>query len=502
VDALEIRHLSKTFAGQVALDRVDLTVGAGQVHALVGQNGSGKSTLIKVLAGYHRPDPGAVARVRGRDLALGSALAAHQAGIRFVHQDLGLVLELDAVENLMLGGSYPRGALGRIRWREASRRAGARIARVGLDIDLRRPVGELDLADRTCLAIARALPDADHGAAVLVLDEPTAALPDADVRQLLATVRALRTAGHSVLVVSHHLHEVLDIADRVSVLRDGRMVAAVKAADLDHDTLGRLMVGHDLARSSGRAAPVVASGAPVLALDGVAGGTVAGLTVRVHRGETVGVAGLSGSGRESLAGLLSGRLPRTGQVTVAGRPVRGADPAAALAAGLAFVPGERSRYGVFPNLTVRQNLTLGSLRRHVRRGHIDARSERREVRQWIDEFAIVTRGPDALVTTLSGGNQQKVLVARALRRAPAALVLDDPTAGIDIKARQAVHVILEEHTARGLAVLLASTDSDELARLCDRVLVLDHGRVVRTLHRGTDLSATAIDHAQVSAGVS
>jgi ribose transport system ATP-binding protein len=500
VDALEIRDLSKTFAGQVALDRVDLTVGAGQVHALVGQNGSGKSTLIKVLAGYHRPDPGAVARVRGRDLALGSALAAHDAGIRFVHQDLGLVLELDAVENLMLGLSYPRGALGRIRWREAVRQARERVARVGLDIDLRCPVGELDLADRTGLAIARALPDAGRDPAVLVLDEPTAALPDADVQRLLTTVRALRAAGHSVLVVSHRLDEVLDVADRVSVLRDGRMVATADAADLGPDTLGRLMVGHDLVRSGARATPVGAGKDPVLVLDGVTGGTVLGLTAGVRRGETVGVAGLSGSGRETVAGLLSGRLPRTGRVTVDGRPVRPASPAAALAAGMAFVPGERVRYGVFPNLSVRQNLTVGSLRRHARRGYVDARSERREVRRWIDDFGIVTRGPDALVTTLSGGNQQKVLIARALRRAPSALVLDDPTAGIDVKAREAVHVILEDHTARGLAVLLASTDSDELARLCDRVLVLDHGRVVRTLHRGADLSATAIDHAQVSAG--
>jgi len=498
VDALEIRRLSKTFAGQVALDRVGLTVGAGQVHALVGLNGSGKSTLIKVLAGYHRPDPGAVALVRGRDLALGSALAAHDAGIRFVHQDLGLIPDLDAVENLMLGLSYPRGALGRIRWREAVRQARERTARAGLDIDLRRPVRDLDLADRTGLAIARALPDAGQGAAVLVLDEPTAALPDADVRRLLATIRTLRAAGHSVLIVSHHLDEVLEVADRVSVLRDGRMVATADAAGLDHDTLGRLMVGHDLARSAGRAARVVAGGEPVLSLDEVAGGTVAGLTARVHRGETVGVAGLSGSGREAVAGLLSGGAPRTGRVTVAGRPVRAASPSAALAAGLAFVPGERARHGVFPNLTVRQNLTLGSLRRHLRHGHIDARSERREVRRWIDEFAIVTRGPDALVTTLSGGNQQKVLVARALRRSPAALVLDDPTAGIDVKAREAVHAILEDNVGRGLAVLLASTDSDELARLCDRVLVLGHGRVVRTLHRGAGLSATAIDHAQVA----
>src|SRR5690349_4212228 len=185
----------------------------------------------------------------------------------------------------MLGLSYPRGLLGRIRWGEAARRARERLARVGLDLDLRCPVGELDLADRTGLAIARALPDTDDQAAVLVLDEPTAALPDSDVRRLLATVRTLRRAGHSVLLVSHHLDEVLEVADRISVLRDGRTVAVADAAGLDHDTLGRLMVGHDLARSGGRAEPAGPTADPVLALDGVAGGTVAGLTALVHRGE-------------------------------------------------------------------------------------------------------------------------------------------------------------------------------------------------------------------------
>jgi ribose transport system ATP-binding protein len=500
VGALEIRNLSKTFAGQVVLDRVDLTVGTAEVHALVGQNGSGKSTLIKVLAGFHRPDPGATARVRGRELALGSAGAAHDAGIRFVHQDLGLILELNAVENLMLSLSYPRGLLGRIRWREAYLRSRERTARAGIDIDLRRPVGELDLADRTGLAIARALPEADQDPAVLVLDEPTAALPGADVQRLLATIRTLRAAGHSVVIVSHHLDEVLDIADGISVLRDGRLVAAVEATGLDRGALSRLMVGHDLAVAAARAEPAVAGGEAVLTLDDVAGGTVAGLSARVHRGETVGVAGLSGSGRETLAALLSGRLPRAGRVAVGGRAVPAASPAAALAAGLAFVPGERARFGVVPNLSVRHNLTLGSLRRHVRRGYVDTRAERREVRAWIDDFGIVARGPDAPISTLSGGNQQKVLVARALRRAPSALVLDDPTAGIDVKARAAVHAILEERTARGLAVLLVSTDSDELARLCDRVLVLGHGRVVQTLHRSGGLSAGAIDHAQLTDG--
>jgi ribose transport system ATP-binding protein len=500
--ALDLRGVSKTFSGQVVLDRVDLTLGEGQVHALVGQNGSGKSTLIKILAGYHRPDPGAAATVRGAALQLGSSIAAHEAGIRFVHQDLALALDLSVLENLMLSVPYPRLFPGRIDWYEARLRARERMARVGLEADVDRPVGELSLADRTGVAIARALPEPDQGKAVLVLDEPTAALPTADVGRLLATIRRLRGAGHSVLIVSHHLEEILGIADHISVLRDGSKVASVDASVMNHYDLGRLMVGHDLDLSAGRdrGGSVEPSGPAVLELSGISGATVAEVSVGVGPGEIVGVAGLTGSGREAIGPMVCGSLQRTGRLRVAGTVVPPGDPAAALAAGLAFVPGERARYGTFPTLSVRQNLTMGSLRRHLRRGHIDARSERREVRGWIDAFGIVTRGADAPITSLSGGNQQKVLVARALRLAPRALVLDDPTAGIDVKARDQVHSIIERSTRDGLAVLLVSTDSDELARLADRVLVLSHGRVVRTLRRGAGLSPEAVDHAQVAAG--
>jgi len=497
--ALTIRNLSKTFSGQVVLDRVDLVLGEAEVHALVGQNGSGKSTLIKVLAGYHQPDPGASAAVAGRPLQLGSASAAHDQGIRFVHQDLGLVLELSIVENLMLTTPYPRAFPGRIRWREARRLAARMLGRVGLETDVRRPVGELGLADRTGVAIARALPDPDLGRAVLVLDEPTASLPGDEVERLLATIRRLRDAGHSILLVSHHLDEVLDVADQITVLRDGHKVACTARAGVDQDGLTRLIVGHNLAISTGRQEAAASTEAGVLHLDGVAGGTVRSVSVTVRRGEIVGIAGLTGSGREALGAMVSGRLPRTGGVLVDGAAVEPANPAAALAAGLAFVPGERARYGTFASMTVRHNVTMGSLRRHVRRGRIDARSERREVQGWIDELGIVTRGADAPITSLSGGNQQKVLVARALRLEPKALVLDDPTAGIDIKAREAVHQIIERSTESGLAVLLVSTDSDELARLCDRVLVMSHGRVAREILRGAGLTPEAIDHAQVAA---
>jgi ribose transport system ATP-binding protein len=496
--ALEVTNLSKTFAGQVALDRVDLTVDEGTVHALVGQNGSGKSTLIKVLAGYHTPDPGGEVAVHANSLTLGSAADSHAKGLRFVHQDLGLVNDLSVLENLMIGRQYPTARGGRIRWPEARRIARRVLEDVSLDVDVRANVSELGAADRTRLAIARALPDAEGDRIVLVLDEPTAALPSQDVDRLFATVRQLTQAGHSIILVSHHLDEIFEIADAISVLRDGKKVATTATSTSDHTSLVRLIMGGDLDLSSTRDEEAIAHGPVLLRLANVAGESVRDVSFDVHQGEIVGIAGLAGSGREVLASLVTGRLPREGEVAVEGEVVRPARPRASLDAGIAAVMGDRARYGTFPALSVRHNVTMGSVTRHTTWGRIRARSERAEVSGWIDDLGIVTRGGDAPMTSLSGGNQQKALVARALRLSPRVLVLDDPTAGIDIGARDQVHRILEERAADSMAVLLASTDSDELARLCDRVLVMQRGCVGRVLRRGVDLSAAAIDHAQVA----
>jgi ribose transport system ATP-binding protein len=497
--ALEIRNLSKTFAGQRALDDVDVTVAAREIHALVGQNGSGKSTLIKVLAGYHQPDPGGTAAVRGRPLPLGSATAAHDSGIRFVHQDLGLILELSVLENLMVGCRYPTGFLGRIRWREAANMAGARLRNAGVELDVLAPVGSLGLAERTAVAIARALPQQGEKV-LLVLDEPTASLPADDVERLFAILRRLRDLGNSIMIVTHHLDEVMRLADSVTVLRDGRKVVVTSTADVDTETLSRMIVGHALDTAPSRGSSSESIGPAMLRLEGLSGGTVVDVSADVGAGEILGIAGLTGSGREVIAAMVSGRVEHEGCVEVDGTAIAPCDPRRALRAGLASVPGERARYGTFANMTVRQNLTVGSLRRHLRRGHIDRRAERRETTDWIERFGIVTRGCDAPIVSLSGGNQQKVLVARAMRLGPKVLVLDDPTSGIDVKAREQVHRIIEASASEGTAVMLVSTDSDELSRLCDRVLVLGRGRIRAELRRGVDLTPERIDHAQVSVG--
>jgi ribose transport system ATP-binding protein len=494
--ALVLRDVSKTFNGRRVLSNAALSLQPGEIHALVGQNGSGKSTLVKILSGFHAPDPGARGWVNRVPLELGSASAAQTLGLRFVHQDLGVINSLTSTENLFLGRSYPRGLGGRIRWAQARRIAAQRLAEVGLDVDVQTPVGELEAAERAGVAIARATMD-DATLAVLVLDEPTAFLPAADVDRLFRIVRRIAARGHAVLIISHHLDEVLEVSDRLTVLRDGEVVACVGTSEVDQAALARLIVGRDVsARDAVRG--VESSGRPVvLSVKALRGRTIDDFSVDLREGEIVGVGGLTGSGRESLASLVNGRVMRTGgTVTAAGRSVAPGSVKDTLTAGVASISGDRT-YGVFAGLNVRENLTVANQGALTRFGWLSKRSERAETDGWIADLSIVTTGPDAPISSLSGGNQQKVVAARALRRQPRILVLDDPTAGIDVGSKAQLHEILAGRARAGLAVLLVSTDSDELARLSDRVLVFCRGRIAAQLRRGQDLTAANIDLAQL-----
>lgn len=500
---LKLRNVSKTFGGQVALRHVDLDVAFGAVHALAGQNGSGKSTLIKLLSGYHQPDPGAAMEIDGEAHELGDAAAARQAGLRFVHQDLALIGSLNVVDNMMLGRPYPTARGGRIRWDLAAQEVEHYLDQLGVRVNPRALVASLSMSERSAVAIARALSDTEVGKRLLVvLDEPTAALPPDEVGRLLEAVRRLRDQGHGVMLVTHHLNEVLDVADQISVLRDGRLVTSTSREQIDYARLAELIVGHAIeihAPGSARA-QATATEPAVLSVRGLSGGRLVDLALDVAAGEIVGFAGISGSGRESIASLLAGGLERKGQVAVESRNFAGGDPCVALAAGVAAIPGERARHGIFANLNVRCNLTISDLNRHRRMGRlgrVERRKERAEVEDWIDRLGIVTAGCEAPVGSLSGGNQQKVLVGRVLRLSPKVLVLDDPTQGIDIGARAQIHKVIERCAADGMAVVLVSTDSDELARLSDSVHILVGGRVARTLERGPLLTAQAIDVAQI-----
>ena len=472
---VELGGLSKTFPGTRALIDVDLDVEPGEIHALVGQNGSGKSTLIKLLAGFHVPDPGAWARVRGEPYELGDAKAAHDGGLRFVHQDLGLVPSLDAVDNIALGFGYHTGRLTRIRWRRQLSATRQAIESIGYHIDVRRPTGRLQPIERTAIAIARALQGLDGHVSLLVLDEPTATMPQPETERLFQIVRRVRNRGIGVLYVSHHLDEVFAIADRVTVLRDGRKVATLPVAGLSKRTLVELMTGGVVDDATPTATRSDAE--PVLQVTGLGGREVEAVDLTVHRGEVVGVAGITGSGREEVCPLIFGGQRRRGEVRIGDTVLDAMRPDRAVALGVGFVPADRHRDGLVLLLNVRENLTLTDLRRFRGPFGLRQRGERREADRSIKRFGVKTSTAEASTASLSGGNQQKIVIGRWLRVQPRVLLLDEPTQGVDVAAKAEVHRLIDRAAGDGTAVLVCSSDEDELERLCDRVVVLRHGRV-------------------------
>ena len=497
--ALQVRNLSKTFPGQRALAGVDLDVRAGEIHALVGQNGCGKSTLVKVLAGYHEPDPDAEVLVGGKRLSFGSPGAARQAGMRFVHQDLGLVLALSVSDNFRLG-TLERQSLAPLDRASERRQVADGLRSLGHDVEPRTLVGSLSESERTAVALARALDDWEHGTDLLVLDEVTASMPWSEASRLFQSLRRIADRGVGVLFVSHHLDEVLTVSDRVTVLRDGLKVTTADTAELSHRRLVELMLGRELlddvtqhVRSHDHHEVQ-----PALTAAGLRGDVVNGLDISVPPGEVLGVAGLTGSGREEIGGLLAGRLARGGTVSVDDRTIEPGAPAAAIAAGVCYVPGDRAREAVLPTGNVRENLTVSDLSRFWRGGRLRSRRERAEVRQWVDELTIRPGRTEIGITSLSGGNQQKVIIARWLRVAPRVLVLDEPTQGVDVGSKADIHRLVDTAVDAGAAVIVCSTDPEELARLSTRVIVLHRGAIVATLE-GDQVTADQIEQRQLQA---
>lgn len=473
---LSVSRLSKTFPGLRALSDVSLSVGAGEIVAVLGQNGSGKSTLVKILAGVYEADPGATWQFRGEAAGPPSGGGGH-AALHFIHQDLGLISTLTTVENLDLS----RGLGGRDLLppkRNAERaRARALVKRFGGTFDVTVPVAALTPAQRTIVAIARAMGDWTRPDNVLVLDEPTAALHGAEVAILFDAVRRVADGGAGVLFISHRLDEVMRLSSRVVVLRDGEVVAAEQTGSLTESDLVRLL--------SGASDPHAVSGDgrlpgdPLLTATGVAGGTVREATLTVRAGEIVGVTGLLGSGREDLGALLFGQLQRTaGRVTVGDLEVPGGRPRAAIDRGMAYVPADRVGLGAVLGLTLRENVTLPDLK-PLRRafGRLDRRAEQREAMRWVRRVDLRPPTLDRPLRAFSGGNQQKAVIAKWLRRGSRVLVLDEPTQGVDVGAKATIHKLIAAEAARGSAVLVSSSDTRELVGLCDRVLVMREGVV-------------------------
>jgi len=474
---LELEGARKTYPGVRALQGVDLGVERGEVHALLGENGAGKSTLMKVVAGAVTPDAGQMT-VGGSPVALGSLEAARVSGVALVYQDLSLVPQLSVGENVLLG-RWATTRWGTVAWEELHAAARRHLGRIGLDVDPRRRVDELGMAERQLVEIAKALSGDVH---VLLLDEPTSALSDPEARRLFGIVRDLTASGVAVVYVSHRLPEVLDIADRISVLRDGQLVATVRAAEVDEARLARMMVGRALGGAAAPAPPPAGNGAPAaLRARGLARPPrLKPVDLELRAGEVVAVFGLVGSGRTRLARTLFGLEPATGgTLEVAGRPVSVRAPADAIALGIGYL-GEDRAAGIVPRMTLAENITLASLPRLGRGPLLATGQERQLARRFADELGI--RAPlDRWAETLSGGNQQKLVLARWLCSGARVLVLDDPTRGIDVGAKEEVFRLVRRLAGDGAAILYLTSETREARALADRVLVMAGGRIVRSV---------------------
>ncbi|WP_407555588.1 sugar ABC transporter ATP-binding protein [Streptomyces sp. Pv4-95] len=483
---LAVQGLTKSFPGVLALDGVDFAVRAGEVHALVGENGAGKSTLIKVLTGVHRPDAGEL-RHHGRPVRFQTPLHAQHAGISTIYQEVNLIPLMSVARNLFLGREQ-RTRLGLIDFGRMHREAGTALADLGVRVDVRRPLHELGVGAQQMVALARAR---SVDARVVIMDEPTSSLEPREVATLFGVIRTLRERGVAVVYVSHRLDELYAVCDAVTVLRDGRSVHTGQLAGLDRLRLVSLMLGREMGevrregvtRFSG--AHEAAGAEPVLAVEEL---TVPrrlhGISLSVRPGEVVGLGGLLGSGRSETAKAIAGALPAGGRVTVAGLPVRTGSTAAALRAGISLLPEDRKAEGILPGLSVRENIALAALPRLSRFGLVSRPRIDRVVDTFVRRLNIKASGPDQKVGELSGGNQQKVLLARWLAMHPRVLLLDEPTRGIDIGAKAEVQRLIDELAEDGLGVLLISSDVEELIEGSDRVVVLKDGAVVGELTGG------------------
>jgi len=471
---LALRGIRKRFGGVVALDGVDFELRAGEIHALLGENGAGKSTLINILGGIHRPDDGEI-RVDGQPAQIGGVADADRLGIRLIHQELALAPNLSVADNLFLGREPVRfGLLDRRRLVADAQRLRDEIGLPELG-DVRVRVGELNVARRQLVEIARALAVRVR---ILVLDEPTASLSEAEIEALFGKLRRLRGQGVGIIYISHRLEEISRLADRITVLRDGRSIGTQPAADLDIHQLIRWMVGRELKEHYPR--PPQAPGEVALSVRGLRAPGVNDVSFDLRCGEVLGLAGLVGAGRTELAHVLAGLVPVAGgEIIIEGRPVRLRSPADARAAGIAFVPEDRKTGGLVMTQTVGFNLALpwtrlwarGCMPDHKRRGTI--------VKRAMDGFAIKASSADAMIGTLSGGNQQRVVVAKWMEQPPKILVLDEPTRGVDVGAREEIFAIIGRLVAQRMAVLLISSDLPEVMNLSHRLALYRDGRIVR-----------------------
>jgi len=489
-----MQNIQKNFAGVTALDSASLSVAAGEVHALIGQNGAGKSTLIKVLTGAYRRDGGSIS-FAGQPVEFASPLAAQRGGIATIYQEVNLVPLRTVAENIFLGREPKKWGL--IQWPAMNAEAARLLTELGIQLDVKEPLGSFSTAIQQMVALARAV---SINARLVIMDEPTSSLNEREVETLFGVIRGLKARGVSVIFVSHRLDELYAVCDRITVMRDGRTVYAGNMQGITRLQLVEQMLGREIRNAGAQTGFVKHKGVPgakpLLGVGGVMRGTrLQGASVEVGEGEVVGLAGLLGSGRSELARVIFGAdQPDAGELRFGGQPVQFRSPSDAIKAGLGFCSEDRKAEGIVPELSVRENLTLALLPRLSKAGVVDTRRQAEIVERFIAQLGIKTSDPDQPIRELSGGNQQKVLLARWLAMNPRLLILDEPTRGIDVGAKAEIQRLIGELAGEGLGVLMISSELEELIEGCQHVTVLHDGRTVANL-AGDEIGEAQLLHA-------
>jgi ABC-type sugar transport system ATPase subunit len=475
---MRIRGLTKSFAGELALDRADLDIERGRVHGLVGANGAGKSTLIRCLAGVTTPDQGSVI-IAGSELQMGSPQASERAGLAFIHQELNLIPHFSALQNMLLGAPKVT-RFGMIDWKRSGVAARAAAERVGIRFPLDTKVSELSVAQRWLVMIGKAL---TRDASMIAMDEPTASLSEPESEQLFAIIRDLAAQGVAILYVSHRLEEVLQLCDRITVLRDGRIVSQAERGALDKKGLVRAIIGHAIRTPDARDRLAADRGRqPVFSARSIAWKqAVKDVSLDLYKGEVLALGGLVGAGRTEFAHLVAGLArPEAGHFELDGKRLDVADPSEAVKAGIALVPEERRSQGVMLQQSVAFNInisTLKLLRSVPGLPFLSDAKSRRQAESLVAHLGIKTPGVTAKIAGLSGGNQQKALIARWLNAGTRLLILDEPSRGVDVGAREEIHDAVRALARSGVGILVISSDVEELTLLADRVLVMREGRI-------------------------
>ena len=476
---LKISGIDKTFPGVKALTQASLSVYAGQAMALIGENGAGKSTLMKVLTGIYTKDAGSIEYL-GREVAFRNPRESQQAGISIIHQELNLIGELSIAENIFLGRE-PLTRFGSINWKKLYRDADALLARLSFPFASDTPVRELSVGEQQMVEIAKAL---SFESRVIIMDEPTDALTDRETQTLFRIINELKAEGRGIVFISHRLHELFAVCERITVLRDGAFIAEVASADCSEARLIELMVGRSLDEQYPHLAR--APGVALLNVERFTGHGLRDISFTLHAGEILGIFGLMGAGRTELAKMLYGALqPQGGALRLAGRPIHNRSPKEALANGIAYVSEDRKAEGLILGMSVRDNASLSALPGFSCHGHIQAARERDSVAQYVGKMRVRTPSLAQSVGLLSGGNQQKIAIAKGLMTRPRVLILDEPTRGVDVGAKKEIYQLINELKAEGMGILMISSDMPEILGMSDRILAIKGGEITGIFRRGS-----------------